>query len=324
MNLALDEGEYPLPLSAAHRDKLFRQSGISLEVAAARGYQTVTRESHAASYRENGWTSLVPRLPALEIPLWTTEGRAAWPQLRPDEPRVGKGGKVVKYEMPAGETLRLDVNPILSSRIKGTEPLVITEGILKADAGISKGLCTIGLLGVYGFRGRNAYGGLTALADWQNINIRGRDIFLAFDSDVISKPQVQQALTALRTYLGGKGGRVFTVYLPEGPEHSKVGLDDYLLDHTAADFWALAQADPDPSSLPVEDAVAAEYIVRNGVICMVKLTEDGKVATPLCNFAAQVESVSIRDDGMSSVRGVPHQRSQLAGCCAANDLRTSR
>ena len=300
MNLA-EEDDYALPLSASHRDKLFRQSGISPEVAAARGYQTVTKESHAAAYRENGWTSLVPRLPALEIPLWTTEGRAVWPQLRPDEPRV-RSGKPVKYEMPAGETLRLDVNPILSTRIKGTEPLVITEGILKADAGISKGLCTIGLLGVYGFRGRNAYGGLTALADWQNINLRGRDVFLAFDSDLVTKPQVQSALTALRTYLGGKGSNVFTVYLPEGPEHTKVGLDDYLLNHSAADFWALAQADPDPSTLPVEDAHAVEFEVRNGAISMLKMTDDGRVATPLCNFTATITSVGIRDDGMNATR----------------------
>jgi hypothetical protein len=297
-----DEDDYVLPLSAAHRDRLFRESGISPEVAAARGYQTVTRESHAKSYRENGWTSLVPRLPGLEIPLWTTEGRAVWPQLRPDEPRTVKGGKVVKYEMPAGETMRLDVNPILSTRIKGTEPLVITEGILKADAAVSHGLCCVGLLGVYGFRGKNAYGGLTALADWQNINIRGRDIYLAFDSDVISKPQVQQALTALRTYLGGKGGRVFTVYLPEGPEHTKVGLDDYLLNHSVADFWALAQADPDPANLPVEDAHAPEFEVRNNVICMLKLTEDGRVSTPLCNFDAHIDGISIRDDSVSAVR----------------------
>lgn len=294
--------ELALPLSAAHAKKLFDDAGISAEVINARGYQTITKESHGESYKENGWGGLVRSMPALEIPIWNVHGRAACPQIRPDNPRL-VSGKVIKYEWPRGENLCLDVNPLLLDRVKGTEPLVITEGVIKSDAAISRGLCAIGLLGVYGFRGRNIYGGITAFDDWQYINLKQRDVYIAFDSDVVQKPQVQKALTALRTFLQGKGAIVHTVYLPGGPEGEKVGLDDYFHDHTASDFWGLANGDPDPKDIPIQDIRGTEFVERNDMLCVVTESKDvGRVARPLCNFTARIDSIVQRDDGVQVQR----------------------
>jgi hypothetical protein len=60
-------------------------------------------------------------------------------------------------------------------------PLIVTEGLRKADAAVSVGVCCLGLLGVWNWRGRNEVGGATALVDWERIALKGRSVYLAFD-----------------------------------------------------------------------------------------------------------------------------------------------
>lgn len=285
-----------LDLSPAHQDKLFRQSGISVEVAVSRGYRTVTREADGENYRENGWGSLVRFMPALEIPIWTPNGRSAVPQLRPDNPRM-RDGKPVKYEFPPGESLHLDVHPSLVERVKGLEPLYITEGVLKADSATSRGGCCVALMGVYGFRGRNLYGGLTALAEWQEINLAERDVYIVFDSDVIQKIQVRQALLALSNFLIGKRARVHVTRLQPGEGGAKVGLDDYLV--SGGDLAGLAALSDNAERRPdliIEDKVV--FQTHGGVICEMETNNDGShTATALCNFDARIKKAILFDDG---------------------------
>ena len=77
-------------------------------------------------------------------------------------------------------------------------PLFITEGAKKVDKAISEGLLCIGLLGVTCWRGTqeiiNGIKGLTALAEWEYIHLKGRRIYLAFDSDVRRNKAVRKAL----------------------------------------------------------------------------------------------------------------------------------
>ena len=100
--------------------------------------------------------------------------------------------------------------------------LWITEGVKKADAGRSQGLCIVSLLGVYSFRGRNDYGGLTTLGEWEEIALNnGRQVLICFDSDVTRKPEVRIALGRLKKWLETKGAKVTIVYLPEGEGRKK-------------------------------------------------------------------------------------------------------
>ena len=80
-------------------------------------------------------------------------------------------------------------------------PLFITEGIKKGDALVSCGRCTVTLLGVWSWRGRNDDGGLTALAEWDYVALNDREVYIVFDSDVMLKPEVHKAMVRLKAFL---------------------------------------------------------------------------------------------------------------------------
>lgn len=78
-------------------------------------------------------------------------------------------------------------------------PLLITEGVRKADAAVSVGLCCVALMGTWCWRGTNDAGGKTLLADFESIALNGRTVYVVFDSDVILKRSVHAALRAARS-----------------------------------------------------------------------------------------------------------------------------
>ena len=132
------QGYYkPLPgLSQQHYEMLIA-SAISEDVIKERGYKTITNEK---DLRPLGFSSSQERVPGLLLPLHSTDGQTPLYVYRPDSPRViedkkqresdGKyKQKVIKYEMPKGEKMRLDVPPRCRANIGDpTIPLWITEG----------------------------------------------------------------------------------------------------------------------------------------------------------------------------------------------------
>jgi hypothetical protein len=218
--------------------ELVGASAISDSVATVRGYRSVTEK---AELRRLGFSENQARVPALLLPVWDVNGTIALYQTRPDEPRV-EHGKPVKYETVAGSRMTIDVPPYVRHQLGNPSiPLCITEGIRKADAAVSAGLCCIALLGVWNWRGTNELGGKVALTDWESIALNGRVVYIAFDSDVMTKPGVRQALERLKAFLESRHAHVQLVYLPAGPDGEKVGLDDYLAaGHSVDDLLALA------------------------------------------------------------------------------------
>src|SRR5262245_38461247 len=82
---AMHEAEGPrLPQHAS----LIEASGISPDVAAARGYRTVMKPSEL---RRLGFGENQARVPALLIPIYNVIGEVVLYQARPDDPRI-KGG----------------------------------------------------------------------------------------------------------------------------------------------------------------------------------------------------------------------------------------
>lgn len=148
-------------LSTAHRRMLFEESGIGARVAVKRGYRTVTSK---AELERLGFGRSQRNVPALLMPIYSPAGEIVLYQSRPNEPRIGKRGKPVKYEIPSGASMVLDVHPFCRERLGDpTAPLFITEGIKKGDALVSRGLCAVALIGVWNWRGTNEYGGKMAL-----------------------------------------------------------------------------------------------------------------------------------------------------------------
>src|SRR5687767_14556055 len=173
-----------ISISKYHLDSL-NASAITHEAIGARGYKTINDENEL---RILGFSAGQCRVPGLLLPVWTTDGQIGTYVYRPDNPRVVENRnktnpdgthpvKVIKYEIPKGEGVRLDCPPTCQPRLADPSiPLWTTEGQKKADALASVGLCAIALLGVWNFVGKNEHGGITFLTDWQYIALNGRDV----------------------------------------------------------------------------------------------------------------------------------------------------
>lgn len=188
-------------LSERHHTMLVEESGISPEVVETRGYRTVKTK---AELKRLGFSDAQRSVPGLLIPLYGPAGKISNYQYRPDEPRI-KDGKAVKYETPAGSRMVLDIHPYTLEKLGDSAlPLLITEGVKKGDALISRDVCTVALLGVWNWRGAGEQGGKVALPEWEQIALNGRKVYIVFDSDVMEKPTVHQALVRLKSFLEGR------------------------------------------------------------------------------------------------------------------------
>ena len=190
-----------LPQHAAQ----LRASGIADEVIAERGYFSATQKIDVGRL---GFRARQVNVPALVIPVMGTDGAIGNYQSRPDTPRIGEGGKPVKYETPAKSRMCLDVPPRARRFIGDPEtPLFVTEGVKKADSAVSHGIdCCLALLGVENWRGTNEDGGKTALPDWNDVALNGRTVYIVYDSDVMTKPAVYRALTQFKAWLERRDG----------------------------------------------------------------------------------------------------------------------
>jgi hypothetical protein len=162
-------------------------------------------------------------------------------RIRFDDPLPVLDGKPAKYLSPRGAGNLLYVPPGCADRLKDpAEPVYITESEFKALAAWQAGLLTIGLIGVWGWRGKGVNGHSQAIPDLDFITFRDRIIVIAFDSPgVFINSDVQRACYALAMEAYRQGAKVvYTVNLP-APDGVKVGLDDYLLAHGVESFHDL-------------------------------------------------------------------------------------
>jgi len=240
-----------------HYEKHIVGSGISLDVAKKRGYRSILGRAELKSL---GFSSSQLRTSGLLIPVIAPDGSNPFCTYRPDHPRKNSKGKEIKYEMPSGIKMRIDVPPRCLDNIKNPNiRLFITEGQKKADALASKGECVTDLLGVWNFKGKNEFGGTTVLADLDCIALDNREVYVVFDSDVMIKEQVRLALDRLTEHLTRKKAKVKHIFLPNNGD-GKTGVDDYLLDHKIDDLLNLAkQPEVQP---PSEKKKKSKYIAR--------------------------------------------------------------
>jgi hypothetical protein len=119
--------------------------------------------------------------------------------------------------------------------------LIFTEGEKKTLAGVQAGLVVIGLSGLWNW----SNGKKELIPDFDQVVFRGRQVFIVPDSDWLKpnrlsyKKNLRQGVYGLAYRLIDRGARVFIIELPQGEGEGKVGLDDYLLNHTVEEFYAL-------------------------------------------------------------------------------------
>jgi Domain of unknown function (DUF3854) len=214
-----------------------RASGLSDSQIDRCGFFSI-RSPDAISARLKWKRPAVGMGDALAIPFFDTDGNlAGYCRLKIDKPRKDKDGKSVKYESPRGSTNLAYIPPGTRAALRDTSiPLLITEGEKKADKADQEGFACVGLVGVYGWvkRSRDAEGKPVGerelIDDLAAIPWKGRLVYIAFDSDAVTKPQVLHAAYHLAEVLQRRGADVRIVRLP-GEGDAKIGLDDYFVAH---------------------------------------------------------------------------------------------
>ena len=161
-------------LTLEHYTMLAQESGIADEVIAERGYRSIDGASGYTDLKALGFSQAQARLtPGLLLPLHTTDGKQPLTIYRPDHPQPDANGRLRKYLLPKGASVRLDCPPRCQPLLADpTVPLWITEGQKKADALASHGAVALCLLGVWNFKGKNPLGGTTLLADWDYVALK--------------------------------------------------------------------------------------------------------------------------------------------------------
>lgn len=204
---------------------ILQPRAISREQAALRGYFTSTGAAQLAALGFSDSQAKNADSGALVIPLWNSE-RVWGYQIRPRNPRIEKrrNGKPrsIKYELPAGTPVQVDIAPGSKPLEDPNAEIWITEGPLKASALICAGAdIAIGLFGVYGYR-HAAFQSFLDRVKWE-----GRTVHIAFDSDTGTNSDVARAAWRLGQAITARGGIVKWLVPPPAKDGSKQGVDDF-------------------------------------------------------------------------------------------------
>ncbi len=257
-----------------------RKSGLSDEQIVSCGFRTLRQPSEVANVLK--WSSATKLGPCLLLPYRRPDGSlipvSEFARAKPDIPRTckptdGQRGKAVKYESPKGSSVRLYFPPNTCAKLADVNvPLLITEGEKKSAKADQHGLACIGLGGVDAWsrkREKGPGGKKTAkrelIFDFYEVSLNGREVFIVFDSDLAEKPSVQRAEWSLSQALAERGAIVKVVRLPNGPpdangEPTKIGLDDYLVAHSADELRELLNAAMPPEK-PKRQNDRAEILI---------------------------------------------------------------
>ena len=210
-------------LSEEHRQEIFERSAITREVAEARGCRTIRNRSEIPD-EFPPWQ----RRLGLLFPTNSPDGDTTGHQLKPRKPIRRKKKAGPKYETPHGSRTTLDVNPLMMGEVrKGSGDLWITEGVKKTDSLTSRGLATVGVIGVWNFAVPKSKS-VIPLPCWSHVPLRSRRVYVVYDANTRTNPDVQEALRRLVSLLEKMGADVLVVYLPAVNGDWTAGVDDYL------------------------------------------------------------------------------------------------
>jgi hypothetical protein len=227
-------------LTPAHRHQLEVESAIPADILAEEGIRSLAGSHelpvpdpmfrHPNSHKGQHFPSWPDLGPGILFPIGTVYDALTY-QYKADVPRQNPyDGRPIKYETCGSSRLAIHVPRRVRRWLKHrTRELWITEGAKKALSGAGAGLCIIGLMGVDGWvvKTQPDLPG-EPLADWDEIELKARLALIAFDSDVMTKPEVEWSRRRLTAFLRKRGATVIPVRIPNGPDGSKQGLDNYI------------------------------------------------------------------------------------------------
>jgi hypothetical protein len=142
-----------------------------------------------------------------------------------------------------------------------TDGCVLVEGEKKAIALCRAGIPAVAIGGVFNF----AEGSAPLHSTLADMATKCADVYIVFDSDAATKPQVRLAEWRLATQMALPGARVHTVRLPPDGD-DKVGADDYLVKHGAKALQELILSTPalgeQQQSTPGDEITVSDMLGR--------------------------------------------------------------
>lgn len=195
-----------------HHVECLAKSGLTPDDAARYGIRSASRaEGRGILGFDPGGDGLLFASPSLN------GGESSY-QFKPDKPFTDREGRTVKYLSPKAAGNHLQVPEDLLERGVPQDtgiPLLITEGRKKALKATKEGFPCVSLSGVWCWRIRDAVTGESRpIADLDLVAWEGRIVYITFDSDATTKPEVRQAEAALAAELQRRGAVVRVVRLP--------------------------------------------------------------------------------------------------------------
>jgi hypothetical protein len=206
-----------------HIQQLEKESGIARDIIAERGVRSIAggRElPKGFSWRQR------KRGSGILFTVHRPNSETSW-SFRPDEPDPKDPGR--KYEQPSkhygGPGNVLDVHPRMRHLLDDLDvEVTFVEGIKKADALTSQGMLAVAITGVWNWLSDGE-----PIPDILEIPVNGRRVNILFDSDMLHNPNVQDAARRLAEHQASRGAEVWITYLPDKPDGSKMGADDFLV-----------------------------------------------------------------------------------------------
>jgi hypothetical protein len=240
-------------LTPDHLTQLVKDSGIALDVVQESGCRSLTARDALTALPPCGFSAPVCKLGAgLLLRLTLPDDPAPLYQFRPDHPRQGDDGELIKYEIPRKRPQRLIVHPRSVAALRtGDGPVWITEGAKKLYSLVSREATALAGIGVWSFTvtrtaAEKRHGApKVLLPDWTLVQLAERPIVIVFDSDAALNTDVDRAEQELAALLRARGAHVQRVRLPAQPDGRKQGVDDFFArGHALADLEALIEPMP--------------------------------------------------------------------------------
>ena len=188
--------------------------------------------------------------------------------------------------------MRLYLPPATCAKLGDEKiPLLITEGEKKSARADQEGFACIGLGGVDAWSRKREkgpdgkkLGKRELISDFDVVALNGREVLIVFDSDIAEKPSVQWAEWSFSQALTERGAVVKVVRLPNGPpdangEPIKIGLDDFLVAHSADELRELLKAalppqKPEHKDDRVEIVISTDEAVVNESVIQALAKDD--------------------------------------------------
>jgi hypothetical protein len=253
-------------------EKYLLARGLSVDVARVNGIEFDLHPERARTEQ---------RLGVGCVPLWTFATEILWfPQYNKERETVswlarglttiGGKPKFVAPTKKSGIPTGIPYIPIWvwHNIGKPVNPLILTEGPMKALVLVEAGALAVGLNGIFGAQETAPNGKLVLRKELLELGVRGRKMFLCFDADASSNPQVRLAEIRLWFLLRAAGAEVFR--LTSWDENVGKGIDDYLVNATKEEpdqsresivQMLLKDAQPFKSSLSKDNTIDLDAVV---------------------------------------------------------------